>query len=235
METLELTVDKRGKEELKNNASRRLRRANFIPAVLYGLKKDPVNIKVDAKKFKEILRSEGTLNLIFDISIDNSKKTESVILKDMQRDPISRDFLHLDFLRIEMEKEVETSVPIEIINDDIAIGVKEEGGVIQHSLRELHVSCLPRDIPDSIKYDIQELKIGDSVRVGDIEVEDNIKVLNDPNEVVVSVIHPSQLIEEEEEVEEVEEEPEIIGREKEEEAPVSEEEAKEPEETPKEE
>ncbi|MFO7928549.1 MAG: 50S ribosomal protein L25 [Candidatus Humimicrobiaceae bacterium] len=235
METLKLTVDKRGKEELKNNASRRLRRANFIPAVLYGLKKDPVSIKVGAKKFKEILRSKGTLNLIFDISIDNSKKTESVILKDMQRDPISRDFLHLDFLRIEMEKEVETSVPIEIINDDIAIGVKEEGGVIQHSLRELHVSCLPRDIPDSISYDIQELKIGDSIRVGDIEVEDNIKVLNDPNEVVVSVIHPSQLIEEEEEVEEVEEEPEIIGREKEEEAPVSEEEAKEPEETPKEE
>lgn len=234
METLDLSVDQRQEKELKNNASRRLRKANFIPAVLYGLKKDPVNIKVDAKKFEDILREKGTMNLIFDISIDDSKKKESVILKDMQREPISRDFLHLDFLRIEMEKEVETSVPFEIVNSEIAIGVKEEGGVIQHSLRELHISSLPKDIPENISYDIQELKIGDSVKVGDLEIEDRVKILNDPNEVVVSIIHPSQLIEEEEE-EEVEEEPEIIGKEKEEEAPVSEEEAAEPEEIPKEE
>ncbi len=234
METLELSVEQRDKKELKNNASRRLRRADFIPAVLYGLKKGPVSIKVDAKMLKEILRQKGTLNLIFDISINGSKKKESVILKDIQRDPISRDFLHLDFLRIEMEKEVETSVPLEIVNTDIAIGVKEEGGVIQHSLRELHISCLPKDIPGSVKFDIQELTIGDSVKVEDLEVEVEVKILNDPNEIVASIIHPSQLIEEEEEEEEIEEEPEIIGKEKEEEAPVAEEEAAEPKETSKE-
>ncbi len=217
MESLRLTVDKREKEELGNNAARRLRRGNYIPAVLYGLAREPVSLKVDAKGFSGIIKGKGTANLIFDLSVGKSKKKEAVILKDMQRDPITRDFVHLDFLRIEMKKEVETQVPLQILNEEIAIGIKEEGGVLQHSLRELHVACLPGDIPQSIDFDISELKIGDAVRVEDLEVDEKIKVLNDPQEVIISIIHPSQLIEEEEEEEEAEAlEPELIGKEGEE-------------------
>lgn len=212
MESLSLTVDKREDKELGNNASRRLRREKYIPGVLYGLAKEPLTLKVDAKQFSQIIKGKGTANLIFDLSVNGSKKKESVILKDIQRHPITRDFLHLDFLRIEMAKEVETQVPIHILNDDIAIGVKEEGGVMQHSLRELHIACLPKDIPESIDYDIRDLAIGDSVKVSDLEVGADIRIISDPNEVIVSIIHPSQLIEEEVE-EEVEEEPELIGRE----------------------
>jgi len=216
MESLSLTVARRDEKELGNNASRRLRRERLIPGVLYGLAKEPLNIKVDAKGFSGVVRGKGTANLIFDLSVGRSKKKESVILKDIQRDPITRDFLHLDFLRIEMEKEVETQVPIQILNDHIAVGVKEEGGVLQHSLRELHVACLPKDIPESIDYDIKDLRIGAAVRVEDLQVDDSIRVLNDPQEVIVSIIHPSQLVEEEVEEEAEEEEPQLIGKEGEE-------------------
>ncbi len=228
MESLSLTVDKRDEKELGDNASRRLRREKFIPAVVYGLARDPISLKVNAKNFSGIIKGKGTANLIFDLSIGNSQKRESVILKDMQRNPITRDFLHLDFLRIEMKKEVETQVPIQIVNEQIAVGIKEEGGVLQHSLRELHVSCLPGDIPEGIEYDIKDLKIGDAVRVEDLQVDQKIRVLNDPQEVIISIIHPSQLIEEEVEEEVEAEEPELIGKEPEEPEAEEKEEAKEP-------
>lgn len=221
MENLVLEVNKRSDNELKKNASRRLRRDGFIPAVMYGLDLEPVSIKVSEKEFKDLLKGRSAANLIFDMVINENgnRKKETVILKDIQRDPISREFLHLDFLRIQMEKEVETLVPIIIINEEESIGVKEEGGVIQHGLRELHISCLPKDIPEKIEYDVANLKLGESVRVSDIKAPENIKVLSHPEEVVVSIIHPTQLREEKEVIEEEiteEEEPELVGKEKEE-------------------
>ncbi len=222
MGNLALIVDKRDENEMRNNASRRLRSEGFIPAVMYGLGGDPVSIKIDGKKFKEMLKDKSISSLIFDIHINGAgkNKKETTIIKDIQRNPITREFQHLDFFRIEMEKEVEISVPVSIVNEEESLGVKEDGGVIQHGLRELHVSCLPVDIPERIEFDIKDLRMGDIVRVSEIEVEDKVKILNDPNEVVVSIIHPTHLVVEEEveEVEEeaVEEEPEVIGKGKEE-------------------
>jgi large subunit ribosomal protein L25 len=152
--------------------------------------------------------------------IDGAKKNkkETVLIKEFQRDPITREFLNVDFLRIQMEKEIETTVPIHIINEEVAVGIKEGGGVLQHGLRELHISCLPADISEYIEYDIKDLDMGVTVRVSDINISDKIKILNDPEEVVVSIIHPTQLKEEEVAVEEGAEEgivePEVIGKEK---------------------
>ncbi len=222
MENIAIKVEKRDEKEIKNKASRRLRSNNFIPAVVYGLKKEPVNIKVKEKELKDILRGKSIYSVIFDMHINDAKKGEknTVLIKDFQKDPITREFLHLDFLRIQMEKEIETTVPIHIINEEISIGIKEKGGVLQHGLRELHISCLPVDITDHIEYDIKDLDMGLAVRVSDINITDKIKILNDPDEVVVSIIHPTQLKEEElapeEEAEEEITEPEVIGKGKEE-------------------
>jgi len=220
MENIALVVEKRNDEEIKNKASRKLKYKNYIPAVMYGLKKEPVSIKVKQKEFKDLLKGRSIYSLIFDMHIDGVKKDkkETVLIKEFQRDPITREFLHVDFLRIQMEKEIETTIPIHIINEEIAIGIKEGGGVLQHGLRELHISCLPADIPEYIEYDIKNLDMGVAVRVSDIDISDKIKILNDPEEVVVSIIHPTQLKEEEVAVEEGAEEeivePEVIGKEK---------------------
>ncbi|MEA2016120.1 MAG: 50S ribosomal protein L25 [Actinomycetota bacterium] len=232
MENIVIEVEKRNEKEIKNKVSKKLKAKNYIPAVVYGLKKDPVSIKVKEKEFKDIVKGKSIYSAIFNLKMDSSKKSskETVLIKEFQRDAITREFLHIDFLRIKMKKEIETAVPIHILNEEIAVGIKEKGGVLQHGLRELHISCLPVDIPDYIGYDITELDMGSAVRVSDINVSDKIKILNDPEEIVVSVIHPTQLKEEEEEVEEEElgeeelgeeklEEPEVIGKGKEEQEP----------------
>ena len=223
MENIIIKVEKRNEKEIKSKALKKLRKNDYIPAVIYGLKKEPVSIKVNEKELKDLLKGKNIYSMIFDMQIeDNGKKVEkeAVLVKDFQIDPITGKFLHLDFLRIEMKKEIETTVPVRIINEEISIGVKEKGGVLQHGLRELRVSCLPGDIPDYVEYDIKELDMGSTVRVSDIYISDNVKILNDPEEVVVSIIHPTLLREEEvapeEEVEEVAVEPEVIGKGKEE-------------------
>jgi large subunit ribosomal protein L25 len=222
MSNIAMTVEKRGKEELKKNSSRRLRSNGFIPAVIYGQAIEPVCIKIDAKKLKEILKGRSITNLILDMKVTENGKDvkgnskEIAIIKEVQKDPIKGNFLHLDFLRIQMEKEVETTVHIVILNEEESIGVKEEGGVVQHGLRELHISCLPMDIPENITYDIKELSMGHSVKVSEFIVKEGIKILNDPEEVVVSIIHPTHLIVEEAPVEEeaAAAEPELIAKEK---------------------
>jgi large subunit ribosomal protein L25 len=223
MSNIVMTVEKRDKEELKKNSSRRLRNNGFIPAVIYGQAIEPVCIKIDSKKLKEILKGRSITNLILDMKITENGKDakgnskEIAIIKEVQKDPIKGNFLHLDFLRIQMEKEVETSVHIVILNEEESIGIKDEGGVVQHGLRELHISCLPMDIPENITYDIKELTMGHSVKVSEFVVKEGIKILNDPEEVVVSIIHPTHLVVEEAPVEEeatATAEPELIAKEK---------------------
>ena len=216
MKNIALKVEKRNEKEVKNNTARKLNRAGYLPAVMYGLKKEPASIKVERKELTSLLKGHSISSVIFDIQLDGkSKDKEAVIIKEYQRDPISRKIMHLDFLRIQMEKEIETVVPIRIMNEDIAVGIKESGGVLQHGLRELRILCLPGDIPEQIGYDIKDLGMNEIVRVESVEIDEKIKILNDLSEVIVSIIPPTELKEEdlvtEEEAEEEMEEPEIIG------------------------
>ncbi|MBE3095406.1 MAG: hypothetical protein IMZ52_10280 [Actinobacteria bacterium] len=115
-----------------------------------------------------------------------------------------------------MEKEVETTVPVVILNEEESIGVKEEDGVVQHGLRELHIACLPMQIPERITYDIIDLKMGHIIKVSDLIIDSEVRVLNHPEEIIVSIIHPTHLVVEEVAVEEEEAaaEPEVILKEK---------------------
>ena len=232
MKNIDLQVEIRDKKELKSKVSRKLALLDYIPAVMYGLKKDPVSVKVERKEMSKLLKGHNISSVIFDIHLEKgAKDKEAVIIKEYQRDPISRELRHLDFLRIQMKKEIETTVPVRILNEEIAKGIKEDGGVLQHGLRELHIICLPADIPENIEYNIEELGMNEIIRVENIEIDEKIRILNDPSEVLVSIIPPTELKEEElvpegeegeegEEVEEGEEgeegaeEPELIGKKK---------------------
>ncbi|MBA7566545.1 hypothetical protein ES708_08236 [subsurface metagenome] len=192
---------------------------NFLKVSILTNGPSPGSIKIRGKEFKGLLKGRSIYSLIFDMHVDGAKKNkkETVLIKEFQRDPITREFLNVDFLRIQMEKEIETTVPIHIINEEVAVGIKEGDGVLQHGLRELHISCFPADIPEYIEYDIKNLDMGVAVRISDINISDKIKILNDPEEVVVSIIQPTQLKEEEVVEEGAEEEiaePEVIGKEK---------------------
>ena len=218
MSNVSLKVEIRSKEELKNNASRRLRAGGFIPATIYGQAEEPQSIKIDSMKLKEILKGKSTASLIIEMtmSIGGKNKKEITIIKDSQKNPFTHEFTHIDFYRIQMEKEVETTVPVVILNEEESIGVKEEGGVVQHGLRELHIACLPMQIPERITYDIINLKMGHIIKVSDLIIDSEVRVLNHPEEIIVSIIHPTHLVVEEVAVEEEEAaaEPEVISKEK---------------------
>jgi len=223
MSSVVLNVEKRSDSELKKNASRRLRATGFVPGTIYGLNLEPVSIKINTIELKAILKGRSMANLILDMHVndDGKEKKETTLIKEIQKHPINSKLVHIDFIRIQMKKEVETSVPVIILNEEESIGVKEDGGVIQHSLREIHVSCLPTDIPENVEIDLIDLHLGDTVRVEDIDLGEKIKILSNPEEVIVSIIHPTHLVieepevEEEEELEEEVEEPELISKEKE--------------------
>ncbi len=218
MSNVSLKVELRSKEELKNNSSRRLRAGGFIPATIYGQAEKPQSIKIDSRQLKEILKGKSTASLIIEMTmnIDGKNKKEITIIKDSQKNPFTHEFTHIDFYRIQMEKEVETTVPVVILNEEESIGVKEEGGVVQHGLRELHIACLPMQIPERITYDIIDLKMGHIIKVSDLIIANDVKVLNHPEEIIVSIIHPTHLVVEEVAVEEEEAaaEPEVISKEK---------------------
>jgi large subunit ribosomal protein L25 len=218
MSNVSLKVEIRSKEELKNNSSRRLRAGGFIPATIYGQAEEPQSIKIDSRQLKEILKGKSTASLIIEMtmSIGGKNKKEITIIKDAQKNPFTHEFMHIDFYRIQMEKEVETTVPVVILNEEESFGVKEEGGVVQHGLRELHIACLPMQIPERITYDIIDLRMGHIIKVSDLIIGSDIRVLNHPEEIIVSIIHPTHLVVEEVAVEEEEAaaEPEVISKEK---------------------
>jgi large subunit ribosomal protein L25 len=218
MSNIAVKADIRNADEQKKNASRRLRCSGFIPAVVYGLDQQPVEIKLETKEFKDIIKGRSLANLILDLHFkyDGKEKKETTLIKEIQKNPITTDILHVDFIRIQMKKEVEATVPVHITNEEESVGVKEEGGVVQHGLREIHVLCLPGDIPEKIEYDIKDLHMGVNIKVADISLGENIKILSSPEEIIVSIIHATHaIIEQPEETEGAEAEPEVISKGKE--------------------
>ncbi len=212
MERYNITAEKR--EETGKGAARRLRRNGKIPAVMYGRSKGAESLIVDPHDISHLLQK----NVILDLTIvdDDEEKKETVMIKDYQRDVIKKNLLHVDFQHISMDEKIEVSVPIELTGD--SPGVKE-GGVLQKLMRMVEISALPSDVPEKISLDLSELELGDSLAVEDLEVGEDVEIISSAEDVIVTVVAPSEEVTEpeEEELEEEFVEPEVIGEEEEEE------------------
>jgi large subunit ribosomal protein L25 len=198
--------------ETGKGAARRIRRSGLIPGVVYGRGNEPRSIKVDPQDIEKLLLS----NAIFDLTFVGEDGEEStVIIKDYQKDVIKQNLLHVDFQFISMDEKITVSVPMNLEGE--AVGVRD-GGVLQQLLREIDIDVLPSEIPEEITIDISELEVGESLSVADLELSDTIDLVTDSDEVIVTVVTPTELVEEDEEEEEDEFlEPEVIGEEDEEE------------------
>jgi len=165
------------------NEARRVRRDGKIPAVVYGAGKESLPITVDPRVVTRILNSETGHNSIFDLSL-NGEKTKAMIV-DWQYEPIKGRLLHIDLKRIALDKVLRVSVPIFLVGE--AVGVKQEGGIMEQMLRELEVECLPADIPSHIDANVAELTFGKVLRVSDLPHSAKIKFLTDENQPVAHV------------------------------------------------
>ena len=169
------------------NVNRRIRKAGRIPAVIYGPGKQPVAISVDPHDVSAILHSETGRNTIISVSVDGGEQS-SAMVKDYQLDPVQGKLIHTDFLEIAMDRLLNLTVNVEVVGE--AEGVKLDGGIMDIVTREIEVECLPADIPESIKVDVSRLKINDYIRVKNIEADPKVRILSDPEIVLVTIVPP---------------------------------------------
>ncbi len=167
------------------NDARRVRREGKIPAVVYGAGKDSVAVSVDPRQVSRILRSESGHNTIFDLALNGGENIKAMIV-DWQYEPIKGSLMHIDLKRIAMDKALRVNVPIVLKGE--ALGVKTEGGILEHILREVEIECLPGDIPSHIDVDISHLVFGTVLRVSDLQLGDKLKVLTEANHPVAHVV-----------------------------------------------
>jgi len=183
----EVTLEVSRREKSGKEIAKKLRAGGRVPAVVYGGHKEPVAIDVDRKAVSELIqKSEHGVRSIFLLKMSGTDQQRHAMIKDIQIDPISRKMTHIDFVRVVMDEVVRVTVPVHIVGT--AIGVKE-GGILDWQVRDLHVECLPNAIPDKIDIDVTALGSHDYVRVSDIQLPEGVKVLEDPERVVVGVTH----------------------------------------------
>ena len=166
---------------------RQLRSAGRIPAVVYGGKKDAAPLSIDGKSLFQVLKGHGT-NVIMNLKVGGAGET--VLLKDLQRDFVTHNIVHVDFQRVSMTEKLEVNVPLHIVGE--APGVKLSGGILEHILRELRVRCLPADIPDGINIDVSALQINQGVKVKDLVLPKGVESLIDGGSLVVNIVAPAE-------------------------------------------
>ena len=209
-------LDSKVRTQTGKGASRRLRTEGRLPAIFYGPEAEPIMLSIDYLQLKKVLKGKAAENIIVDLQIDSNGRSQSktVMIKELQRDPITRDYLHVDFFEISMGKEIEAVISIQLINTPLGV---TNGGLLQHIRRELSVSCLPKDLIEKIDIDVSGLDIGDSLHIRDITLPAGLNSKEDDDLTIATVVAPTITAEPEEveaeEVEEIESE-EIGGNEK---------------------
>ena len=198
MELLELKANIRTTKG--NGPARALRRDGKIPAVLYGRGVPPVLLSVENNDLELALKKNKAGQIFFNLVIRNgSTFTKTAMIKELQKNVISKNFLHVDFFEISMDRKIRVKVPVKTTGKSKGV---ELGGTLQIVRREIEMMCLPVEIPEAIVIDIADLDIGDSIHVEDIPLTGNIETLADVNFTVITILSPKTEEEVEEEVEE---------------------------------
>lgn len=187
MEQRELLV------KVRNNTgkgvARKLRGEGLIPAIFYGHKSEPIALSLNPTELKKIINSESGRNTLITLKFEGKKEKERVaLLKDLQLTPLKRTYLHADLYEVLMDEKITARIPIHFVGK--AIGVKE-GGIEQHSRREIDVRCLPGNLPDFIEADVTNLAIGDSLHVKDLNLSEGIEVLDPAGDTIVAILAPA--------------------------------------------
>lgn len=213
---MSITIKAQKREHTGKNACRRLRGSGRIPAVIYGEGADSQPLAMDKKDLLAILKSETGENTLFKVGFDS--ELLDAMIKDLQTDPASDELLHVDLIRISMDKAIRVSVPIVLKGEPV--GVKAEGGFVDFITRQVDVECLPKDIPESLEMDISALHLHQSAKASDLTPPEGVKIISDPGTVLLLIDLPKEEVAKKEEGEEeavaAEEkaEPEVIKKER---------------------
>jgi large subunit ribosomal protein L25 len=199
-EQIILNADSR--ERTGSNKARVIRKVDgMVPAIIYGDEKDSLNIKLRLNELTKASQNELFYTQV--LIIKNGNLEEKVVLKELQKDPAKGKFLHADFLRVSRKTQLKVIIPINFINEDECAGVKNDGGVLTKAIREVEVMCLAGNIPESIDVDVENIELGQSIRLTEMSLPDGAEIpglSEETDQMVISVNAPKA----------VEEEPEIL-------------------------
>jgi large subunit ribosomal protein L25 len=194
---MELSVDTR---EIKGKKVRFLRRQGITPAHIFGHGIEPVALQCDTAELKKVLAQAGTTGIV-GLRLGKAKRLRNVMVREVQKEPMTGELLHVDFYQVRMEEKLKVDVPIVVVGEAPALKLKEN--FLTNELTSLTIECLPDAIPSRVEVDVSTLEEADQgIHVGEIDLGEEITVLNNPEQLVVKV--STRFIEKEEEVEEVE-------------------------------
>ena len=184
-----LTVKKRGEQGTR--PVRRLRSQGLVPGVVYGREMEPLAISVNQRELARLLHSKRGEHVLVTLRLEDSASWEKpALVHAVQHDPVDGHVVHVDFHAVLLTQRVKVKIPILLTGE--STGVKQEGGVLEHFLREVEVECLPTDIPSGVECDVSAMKIGDTVHVSDLTPPTGATILSDPNGVIASVQQPKE-------------------------------------------
>jgi len=217
-------VDRR--EPRGTNVARRLRTAGQIPANVYGLGRPPVSLAVDPRKIEQVLHSPTGRNTIFTLSLEGGQQTRSVMLREIQRHPVTDALIHVDLLRFDPTKRIQVRVPVRLVGTPV--GVRLESGILDFVHREVEVDCLPANIPEHLDVDVSELHVNQNVSVRNLVADSDVRVLDAPDTILAVVTYAKEELPTPEPAAAAATpaEPEIVGKDKEKEGPAGDEKQK---------
>ncbi|MFJ5966130.1 50S ribosomal protein L25/general stress protein Ctc [Bacillus sp. NPDC093026] len=172
--------------DFKRSTLQKIRHSGHVPGVIYGKNTDNLAVSLDSVELLKTLRDEGKNTII---TLEVNGETKSVMVTELQTDPLKNELVHADFQVVDLQREIEADVPVQLIGE--SKGVKN-GGVLQQPLFEISITAKPNDIPQNIEADITNLDVNDVLTVGDLSVQSSYKINNDPEEVVASILPPQQ-------------------------------------------
>jgi len=200
---MEFIVNAEKRERKGTSYSRNIRREGLVPGIIYGAGKAEEIISLNKFEVAKNLENDAFYSQVLDISLEGKK--QQVILRDIQRHPAKREILHMDFQRIKADEKINVTVPINFINEDIAPGVKIDGGVISHLISELEIVSLPANIPENITVDLKDLSIDKSIHLSELTLPEGVEITllqhgAEDSDMAVVVIHKARAEEVEEDL-----------------------------------
>jgi len=196
----DFTLSAEVRSDYGKGASRRLRRANKFPGIIYGGGGNPTPVSLDHNEMTNNLQNEAFFSHILTLKVDGAE--EQAIIKDIQRHPYKQRILHMDFQRVLMNEAISVRVPLHYLNEETCPGVKTEGGAINKIENDIGISCLPANLPEYIEVDLAELKLGDSLHLSDVKLPEGVTGTDyaegdeDHDRAIVSVFQPRAAAEE---------------------------------------
>ena len=189
--TFELKAEPRS--DLGKGASRRLRRAGQVPAILYGGGQEPQPLVLSHLDVLNQLKNDAVYSHVLTLKVGD--RVESAVLRDMQRHPFKPTILHLDFLRVSADRQLRVNVPLHFVNAEASPGVKVQGGVVSHVLVDIEITCLPQNLPEFIEVDLSGLSLGDAIHLSALKLPEGVELAthiapgSETDAIVVSIHH----------------------------------------------